>query len=193
MGDNARWEDLCRRLTRSDRAAYEEIFRATRDDLWRYVHSIVRDGSGAHDLVQDVFVSLWDLRTRLDPALSLQAYLYRMARNRAYRHLRDDRLHADKQHEMSRLKDSEGTGASAEENLRAESLEKCLRAWIDELPDRQREALILTRYHELSHDEAAAVMEISPRTVNNHIMRALERIRSRVNDYESTVQEHGSR
>ena len=94
-------EELCRRLKASDRGAFEQVFRQLREGLLRYVRSIVENDTVAHDLVQDVFVYLWGLRETLDPSRPLKAYLYRMARNRAYRFLRDERAHAEK-HEILR-------------------------------------------------------------------------------------------
>lgn len=190
MIDNETWEDLCRRLKASDSQAFEQIFRSTRDDLLRFVHAIVKDGPLSHDLVQDIFVALWDLRETLDPSLSLRAYLFRMARNRAYRHLRDERLHARKQTEIQREIDAPPLARSPVETLDAGAFEVQMRRWIDALPERQREALVLTRFHDLSHQQVAAVMKISPRTVNNHVMRALEAIRAHVTAYESMVQEN---
>ncbi len=190
MSDSATWEDLCRRLIASDSQAFERIFRSSREDLLRFVHSIVKNGPQSHDLVQDVFVALWDLRETLDPTLSLRAYLFRMARNRAYRYLRDERLHARKRTEMQQKADPTPATPLPSETFDAASLEKRMQRWIDELPERQREALVLTRFHELTHQQVAAVMDISPRTVNNHVMRALDTIRSHVNAYESMVQEN---
>lgn len=190
MTEPTTWEDLCRRLKTSDGEAFERIFRAIREDLLRFVHSIVRDAPQSHDLVQDVFVALWDLRETLDPTLSLRAYLFRMARNRAYRHLRDERLHARKHQKMQQEAAPKPTTPSPLEELDAASFEVEIRRWIDELPARQREALVLTRFHELSHEQVASVMDISPRTVNNHIMRALDAIRGRMNAYEPIVQEY---
>lgn len=189
MIDSATWEDLCRRLRESDSGAFERIFRLARADLLRFVHSIVKDGPQAHDLVQDVFVALWDLRETLDPTLSLRAYLFRMARNRAYRHLRDERLHARKHKEIQREVNPRPVARSVADAVDADALEKQLRIWIDELPERQREALVLTRFHDLTHHQVAAVMNISPRTVNNHVMRALDTIRDHVDAYDSTVQD----
>ena len=152
-----------------------------REDLVRYVRSIVNEDTVAHDLVQDVFVSLWSLRISLDPARPLKAYLYRMARNRAYRHLRDERTHAEK-HAI--IEQQSPKVAQNNDHLDAAQLSEKLKKWIGELPARQREALVLSRYHELSHRDVAAVMEVSPRTVNNHIMRALEHLQARIRAFE---------
>jgi len=68
-----------------------------------------------------------------------------------------------------------------------EWLEERLRTWIADLPTRQREALVLSRFEGLSHDQIAEVMDISPRTVNNHIVRALKRLRDHVDDYDEAL------
>ncbi len=180
-------EALCRRLKHSDREAFESIFRHFREDLLRYVSSIVADDHVAHDLVQDVFVALWGLRETLIPSKSLRAYLFRMARNRAYRHLRDERTHARKHAEIRSETASDAPGIETDHD--AEVLTKKLHQWIEALPNRQREALTLSRFHNLSHQEIAAVMEISPRTVNNHIVRALEQLKFCLQAYEPSLLE----
>ncbi|MFB3133852.1 MAG: RNA polymerase sigma factor, partial [Rhodothermales bacterium] len=117
-------------------------------------------------------------------------YLDRMARNRAYRCLRDERAHAEK-HEILKRQASAQTPGSEEPAARldAEILNQKLRAWIGALPERQREALLLSRFHGLSHREIAAIMGVSPRTVNNHIVRALEHLQERVETFEPTRME----
>jgi len=181
-------EELCRRLKVSDATAFEQVFRLLRTGLVRYVRALINDDVVAHDLVQDIFVYLWDLRETLDPSQSLKAYLYRMARNRAYRFMRDERAHAEKHAILKRTSSahrpaSEGPDAQVD----IEALTERLRGWISELPERQREALVLSRFHQLSHREIASVMGVSPRTVNNHIMRALEHLQGRIQIFEPTL------
>ena len=180
-------EELCRRLKASDRGAFEQVFRRLREGLLRYVRSIVERDAVAHDLVQDVFVYLWNLRETLDPSRPLKAYLYRMARNRAYRFLRDERAHAAKHAILKRQTAAQTPGPEQQDaRIDAAVLSQKLRVWIGALPERQREALLLSRFHGLSHREIAAIMDISPRTVNNHIMRALERLQERIETFEPT-------
>lgn len=183
-------EELCRRLTASDRVAFERVFRLFRDDLVRYVRSVVKREAVAHDLIQDVFVALWETRATLDPTLSLKAFVYRMARNAAYRHLRDTRTHERKHMLLEREEDGLNTnGAVRDGAVDADLLAGKIRGWIHALPERQREALVLSRYHDLSHREIASVMGISPRTVNNHIVRALGNLHDRIQAYEPAMLE----
>lgn len=177
---------LCAGLRASDRAALRKVFYLLRDDLVRYVATIIRDTNVAHDLVQDVFVSLWELRERLDPDCALRSYVFRMARNRAYRYLRDERLHAEKHDELKAA--GPPTGGDVEQPdaiVHGTLLRAYLDRWLAKLPARQREALILSRYQGLSHREIAAVMGISARTVNNHILRALAHLDDQVRTLET--------
>jgi RNA polymerase sigma-70 factor (ECF subfamily) len=175
----------CRRLRASDRAAYEAVFRATHDALVGYARSLTRDAAQARDLVQDVFVKLWTMRARLDPTQSLEALLYRMTRNLAYNRLRDRRTRAATREALQPHETPAYARPDAPDDaLAAGDLDTRLRGWIDALPERQREALTLTRYQGLSHDEVAGVMGISPRTVNNHLVRALRTLRNHLRAYD---------
>jgi len=181
-GDLTEW---CRRLKASDREAYAQVFEALYTPLFRYVCSITNDESTARDLTQDVFVRLWDVRESLDPGQSLRAYLYRVARNRAYNYRRNERTHDQKEEDVRRRTNARPTEPpSPDVATEGAQLEARLRTWIADLPERQREALVLSRFEGLSHDEIAEVMDISPRTVNNHIVRALKHLRNHVRDYE---------
>ena len=74
-----------------------------------------------------------------------------------------------------------------EEAFKASELKEKIDGWIDSLPIRQREALVLSRMQGLSHEEIASVMNVSPRTVNNHIVRALKYIHGQVQGYEPSL------
>jgi len=76
-----------------------------------------------------------------------------------------------------------------DEAVEAKDLDAHLTQWIEDLPDRQREALSLSRFEGLSHDAIADVMDISPRTVNNHIVRALRSLRDRLRAYQPDLLE----
>jgi len=185
MASDSSFADWCRRLRQSDREAYAAVFDAMHAPLFRYVRSITNDPSAARDITQDVFVKLWESRRSLDPNQSLKAYLYRTARNRAYNHERNRRTRTDKEDDVRTDSPAQPTPRTApDEAVDARMLDKRLRRWIDDLPDRQREALSLSRFEGLSHEAIAEIMDISPRTVNNHIVRALKSLRQNVHAYE---------
>ena len=177
-----RW---CRRIRASDPEAYEQLFRALHDALFRYARYITSDAATARDIVQDVFLQLWEMRRELDPARSIKSLLYRMVRNAAYNHQRNRRTRGDLlQKELKLAQQDEPV--LPDRILSAKRLDERVKTWIDELPERQREALLLSRYEDLSHKEVAEVMDISPRTVNNHLVKALKTLREHICALERT-------
>ena len=165
----------CRRIKESDREAFREVFEALHDPLARYAIQITGRTTTAQDVVQYAFATLWDMRADLDPDESLEALLYRIVRNRAYNAERDRRSHREKRELLEY--DATPVTADPAAQMDAAQLEEGLRARIDDLPERQREALTLSRFQGLSHEDIAKVMDISPRTVNNHIVTALKKLR----------------
>lgn len=175
----------CRRIRDSDPDAFEALYGALYDGLLRYAHSLVQREATAQDVVQQAFMEVWDMRDRLDPDQSLKALLYRIVRNRAYNQKRNEKNRRSKREEIKR--ETGPPQDNPQHAIDAEQLERNLNDWIDALPERQQEALRLSRFDNLSHDEVAEVMGISPRTVNNHIVRALRRLREQVQAYDSSL------
>jgi RNA polymerase sigma-70 factor (ECF subfamily) len=173
---------LRRRLGAGDADAFEQVFRRLSTAVFRFVCGMVQDEALAHDLTQDTFAKLWSVRDRMDEVDSLRAYVFQMARHRVYNQQRDERVRRDHEDEVQDLHAS-STPPAPDRQLDADMLESALERWVDELPDRQREALCLRRQEQLSHDEIADVMDISPSTVNNHLVRAMQHLRSRLRDY----------
>ncbi len=175
---NEHFSAWSRRLRRSDRQAYTEVFEATYDTLYRYAWFFVHDEEAAYDVLQDVFLKLWQIRERIDPARSLKALLYQMTRNTALNHVRHARRHAADALDETLFEPAASPGE--EDDFDTQRLEEHLRGWIDELPERRREAFMLSRYQGLSHAEIAGIMNLAPKTVNNHIVLALQHLRGRL-------------
>ena len=175
MPTDEQFATWCRRIRAADRDAFRAVFEALHDPLARYALQITGRRAAAQDVVQYAFAALWDMREDLDPEASLEALLYRIVRNRAYNTERNRRTRKEKQDDLR----AEVRPARPDPGARmdAERLEADLRGRIEALPDRQREALTLSRFEGLSHDAIAEVMDISPRTVNNHIVTALKKLR----------------
>ena len=167
------------RLAEGDTTAFEQIFRRLSKSVFRYVCGMVQDEALAHDLTQDTFAKLWSVRERMETVDSLRAYVFRMARNRVYNHQRNERTRRDTREHLG--DDApHGSPPTPDQDLDANLLGDLLHEWIDDLPDRQREALTLCRRENLSLEEVADVMVIAPSTVNHHVTRALQHLRERL-------------
>lgn len=180
--DEPSLDTLQDRLGRGNEAAFERIFRRLSESVFRFVCGMVQDDALAHDITQDTFATLWEMRDRMDEVDALRPYVFQMARNRVYNRQRDAQTRRDHDEDLRELHESASPPSPAHD-ADASVLRALLETWIDELPDRQQEALCLRRQEYLSHDEIAEVMDISPSTVNNHIVRAMKHLRERLQEY----------
>lgn len=180
--DNVDLTALKERLGTGDADAFERIFRHLSEPTFRFVCGMVQEEALAHDITQDTFATLWEMRDRMDQVEALRPYVFQMARNRVYNQQRDAQTRRDHD-EALRNFHAEASPPSPDADTEASMLQSRLEAWIEELPRRQREALCLCRQQDLSHQEIAQVMDIAPSTVNNHIVRAMEHLRSRLREH----------
>lgn len=190
---NEKIEACAEKIRQSDRRAFDTLFRLLYPHLVRYSQTYTRNHAAGNDIVQDTFVILWQKRHQIKPDRSLKAYLFKIVRNRSLNYLRDfsdreDQLPEDKWNRIEQQKEEPfgtefGYGQTETANRLAEQLEE----WIRELPDRQREAFELSRFEGLRHAEIAEVMEVSEKTVNNHIVTALKYLRTCYHEYEKEL------
>lgn len=169
-------------LQASDEHGFARLYAATSPALNRYVWSILHDADATADVLQELYVKLWQVRATIDPDRSLKALLFQMARNFAFNHERARRRRATDP--IDDHPDLSAPSLPLDDRLDSARLEDRLRAWIDELPARRREAFVLSRFDGLSHDEIAKVMDLAPKTVNNHIVLALQTLRARLAEFD---------
>ena len=171
-------DELAERLRHSDHEAFEAIFRQMNEPLLRFAYRFVRDKTKALDVLQDVFLKLWEKRETLEIKVSLSALLYTMARNRALNVNRQSaRFKNDG--ELPQPNFSTRNELMGDTALNAQQLDAFFKAWIAELPPRRAEAFVLSRFHDLSHREISCIMGLSKRTVDTHIVHALKYLRTR--------------
>ena len=182
--DFIRWSE---RLQSSDERAFSELFEAMHPVLLRYAWRFTTEREAARDIVQDAFLKLWQVRTTVDPERSLKALLYTIVRNLALNFKRASQHSSGAFPQNGPLDQS----PSADELVEAKMLEARLHRYIKELPERRREAFMLSRFEGLSHNEIAQVMRLTPRTVNTHIVLALKDLRNRLGALQ-TVHSHES-
>jgi RNA polymerase sigma-70 factor, ECF subfamily len=184
-------KNWAQKIRESDRKAFDDFFRWGYPRLVRFAIGYTGEKSSACDIVQDAFVVLWQKRDEIDPNRSLKSLVYQIVRNRCLNYLRD---RANTLVDSDIVQDSpSATEAISIENMTTEngSLEKKFQEWIQALPNRQREAFELSRFEGLEHDEIADVMEISPKTVNNHIVAALQQLRIFYVEYQKKINNPG--
>jgi RNA polymerase sigma-70 factor (ECF subfamily) len=178
-------ELLSARVRGGDLVAYETLFRAWHARLVRYAASLLDDGAAAEDVVQTVFLRIWQNRASFAIRTSLSAYLYTAVRNGALNGIARRRTERDGwqqavQEQLARR--GAALPPTPLDALESADIAAVVRRAIDRLPARRREALILRWDHGLSHAEIARTLGISVKGVENHITRALKSLREQFGD-----------
>ena len=175
--------DCLSRIRLGDADAFESLFHAYYPALCDFVWSYVRSRDVAEELVQSVFLWIWEHHATWEPTGGVRAYLFAACRNQALGVLKHERVVS----RIARRAIQEGiplgiAGArlGPDEELQAAQLADAFRAAIDLLPERRRLAVILRWQQQMSHAEIARVMGISVKTVEVQLGRALVFFRKRL-------------
>jgi RNA polymerase sigma-70 factor (ECF subfamily) len=168
--------ELLAGLRRGEDPAFAEIFRTFYARLVRAAERIVNDTARAEDVVQEVMLELWRRRAELPDDVRLQAYLFQSTRNRALNQVRHLRIVREGEPHAPRPSAPPATDAGA----LAGELEVQVRSAVADLPDDIRETFLLNRVDGLTYAECARVLEISVKTVEARMGKALRRLRERL-------------
>ncbi len=169
---------LMEQLLRRDVSAFEELYERHSRIVYSLVLRILRQGSTAEEVVQDVFLQLWRNSARYDASRPLVPWLLTLARNRALDHLRlkseRQRRREDQTEEFPQIAAAAPEYEKAlDEKRRAERV----RALIGSLPAAQKKAIELAYFEGLSHSEIAASLNEPLGTVKSWIRNGLMRLK----------------
>ncbi|WP_277014306.1 RNA polymerase sigma factor [Flavobacterium lindanitolerans] len=168
--------ELLRRLKLGDHTAFEMVFLHYKSQMARNALRLLKSPDLAEDLVQELFIKLWEQRSKIDTERTLGSYLYRIASNLAYDYFRKSvREHRvqDSLYEVSK-----GTYEPIEKSVFDKEAKMALQRAIEKLPQQQRRVFTLCRIEEKSYQEVAELLNISVGTVNNHMTRANTALRT---------------
>ncbi len=173
-------KELIEFLHKNDDAAIERIFKQYYSYICSAVYKIIPDPTLTEDLAQDVFYELWRKRERIEINSSLKAYLKRAAINKALNYIRSKKMKFDSDDDDAVINISV---PSSEGSFEAQELQGIINAAIDTLPEKCRIVFMMSRFEEMSYKEIAAALEISIKTVENQISKALKILKKAVNPY----------
>ncbi|HEX9563312.1 MAG TPA: RNA polymerase sigma-70 factor [Gemmatimonadaceae bacterium] len=168
--------ELVRRIRAGDERALGAVFRSHYAGMASFVQRFVRSPDVAEELVQDVFLKLWTKREHLAEIETLRTYLFRAARNTALNHLRRVKLERRWQDEQGMVDDPPAAFA-ADEDASEQEVALAVQQAINRLPPRCREIFLLSRDGGLTYAEIALSLEISVKTVETQMGRALKSLR----------------
>ncbi len=168
--------DLISRIIEGDESAFRIIFDLYSSKLYYFSFRILKDKESCQEVVQEVFLSLWLNRSKLDPQYPIAPYLYTITRRLTLNVIRQI---ANSQTAMDKLwVQAKKVSNETEEVVLLEDLERFTEQVLAMLPKQQQLVFRMSRHQELSYSEIAEELNISRNTVKNHLVAALKTLRT---------------
>lgn len=167
--------EIIEKIKTGDTKIFEVLFREYYYSLCRFTAGLIKSSSAAEDLVQEIFVKVWENRTKLNPNGSLKVYLYRASMNRALNYLKHLKI-VNNWAEVSNSRPQKILPDPEQEFLRKE-LFSSINDAVKKLPEKCRTIFILQRKEGLTYKEISEVLNISVNTVETQMGRALKKMR----------------
>jgi RNA polymerase sigma factor (sigma-70 family) len=162
----------------SDRPAFEQLYRRTLHALMAAIYKWSDDATEAEDILQEVFLDLWDKRGKIRIQNEVFSYLYSMARYKIFDRLRAKQLTERQIQAWMTVtqEDAVLTAAFQEEEL--ESQEALVTSELEQLPAQMKRVYLLSAREGKSIREISEELLVSPYTVKNHLQKIRKRLRS---------------
>ena len=179
---------MLKAMREGDEAAFRQLVDEYKIMVVNTCYAFVHNREDAEDVAQEVFITFYQTLERFKEQCSIATWLYRIAVNRSINYCRSRRKHIREINieEWAVTANSSSGDPLAWEHMEENELKHLLHQAIDHLPERQRTALILNKYEELSYQEVAEVMGISLSSVESLIFRAktnLEKVFRKWDEY----------
>lgn len=169
---------LLRSIKLGNRQSFELLFRRLYPKLCAYARKFLHDMNDSKEIVQEVFLSIWKNRDQIDEGQSLNSYLFVATKSRCLNFLEAKKVRSKHAEILWYLYVQESTeNNNAFQQLVANDLEKNLTIAVDRLPKECRKVFELSRYEGLKYQEIAQRLNISIKTVETQMSRALTRLR----------------
>jgi len=173
---------LLDRIKKSNKTAFKDLYYIHYPVLFRYVVYRIGDREIAEDIVQETFVRIWNNRSRLDSNKSFFSLIARISSNLCYDHFRHQKVKIQHQEKLPELYSKNKKNPESGHDLN-EMKEAIWNAVNDHLPDKCRKIFLLSRNERKTNQEIADLLNISKRTVENQLYRALKILRKLLKNY----------
>jgi RNA polymerase sigma-70 factor, ECF subfamily len=173
-------EVLFDKVKQDDNAAFESLFRTYYATLSHYACAILQDLDEAEEIVQDVFVKIWEKRTQLTIETSFKAYIYQSVKNKCLNHIRNKKTQNS---HLTIIDKRDYESPNALTDLTADELNDKLYEAMEALPPKCKQIFQLSRLDGLKHAEIATQLDLKVKTIENQIGIALKFLRNHLADY----------
>ena len=163
------------------KADFELLFRSNYSPLCAYANGFLKDTDASEEVVQEVMFKIWTNRKSLQINTSVKSYLFRAVRNGCLNVIK----HRNIREEYKSFRETENEPAwnSYEDSMIISELEIKIRDSIDHLPMERRKVFIMSRYDGLTYQQIAEKLNLSVKTVENQMGKALKTLREELSEY----------
>lgn len=163
--------DLARRIKYGEKDAYEELFERYAPKIYHFSLSYLKNDADAEELVQDVFLKIWEKREILDGAQNVKAYIFKIAINTIYDFIRRKNIERAF-NDFAQINFNKSSN-STWDTVIFEEMQTTLNELVALMPEQRRRVFYLSKRKGLTNDEIAQKLDLSKRTVENQLYRAI--------------------
>ena len=165
---------------------FEQVFKSHFKSLHSYACTIMKDPMPAEEIVQNIFLKLWEKKEEITIKENISVYLYRAVHNESLNYLRHRKVRSAYQsYAMRQHKQTEQEKPA--EKVVMKELEKKLEIALQELPEQCRTIFQLSRFEDLKYREIADRLGLSVKTIENQMGKALKLLRLKLVDFLPTI------
>ncbi len=166
-------QELLEKVASGSRSAFNELFKKYHRYLVSIAYSYTHDMDISRDLSQEVFLDVWKRREKIEINSSFKSFIRRAVINQSLSRQKQKKYHAEIGDSSLQVQSDDDSSQKLEYNELQGKIEEIVLA----LPDRCREVFQLSRYEGKSHKEIASILEISTKTIENQMTKALRTLR----------------
>ena len=179
MYDDSEEASLILSLKEGDKNAFAKLYDQYKKPLTANLFRLLKSEELTLDILQDLFLKIWEKRTDIDPEKSFRSYLFRVAENMVYDYYR--KAARDTKMQQAIMRTSTELYSYIEEELLMKENSSFLRAAVALMPPQRRQVFTLCKLEGKSYKEVEAIMGIGPKTINSHLFQASKFLKEHFN------------
>ncbi|MEO6304779.1 MAG: RNA polymerase sigma-70 factor [Bacteroidia bacterium] len=168
-------------ISKGDKSVFETVFKTYYQSLCNYACSIIKDTDESEEVVQNIFYNIWNKREQLEISGPIRSYLYRAVHNDCLNKLKHAKVKT--MYAEDYKKSADGSFDDASKVLQAKELGAQINAAIESLPEQCGKVFKLSRFENLKYAEIAEQLNISVKTVEVHMGKALKILREKLKEH----------
>jgi len=176
--------DIIDALKKQDKRRFELFYKKYYRPLLTVAYRYVENTEIAEEIVHDVFITIWNKAGQLNIQSSMKSYLFRSIVNSSLNHIKKEKKQLEKQSAYKIAQERDLENGTDETNEADEALLKGLEDALALLPEKCKQVMYLSRFGKLKQQDIADQMEISIKTVKNHLTYGFKKLREHIEKHQ---------